>query len=148
MEGNFKAGVLRPRSAVVDNRDSRIDIDGRISLADETLDLRLVAKPKDFSLLTLRSPVRLQGTLADPRVALEGKALGGKAIAAIALGALAPPAALLAFIDPGEDLPPVSCDYPAPAPRADAAAKPAPAASAASYPAARQGPASHKRGSL
>lgn len=140
VDGNFKAGVLRPRSAVVDNRDSRIDIDGRVSLADETLDLRLVARPKDFSLLTLRSPVRVQGTLGDPRVALEGKALGGKAIAAIALGALAPPAALLAFIDPGEDLPPVSCDGPAPATRADAA-RPAVTASAPSYPAARPGPA-------
>ena len=134
LEGRFKAGLLRPRTAVVDNRDSRIDIDGRVNLADETLDLRLVARPKDFSLLTLRSPVRVQGTLADPRVALEGKALGGKAMAAIALGALAPPAALLAFVDPGVDLPDISCD---------AATAPAPgaaAASAPSYPAARQQP--------
>jgi uncharacterized protein involved in outer membrane biogenesis len=136
VEGRFRAGVLRPRTAVVDNRDSRIDIDGRVNLADETLDLRLVAKPKDFSLLTLRSPLRVQGTLADPRVALEGKALGGKAIAAIALGALAPPAALLAFVDPGEDVPPVRCDGPS---------APAAAASAASYPAARQKPASRGR---
>jgi len=136
VDGSFKAGVLRPRSAVVDNRDSRIDIDGRVSLADEALDLRVVAHPKDFSLLTLRSPVRVQGTLGDPRVALEGKAIGGKAIAAIALGALTPPAALLAFVDPGENLPPVSCD----SPRADAA-KPAVTASAPSYPAARRGPA-------
>lgn len=140
LEGSFKSGVLRPRSAVVDNRDSRIDIDGRISLADETLDLRVVARPKDFSLLTLRSPVRVQGTLAEPRVALEGRALGGKAVAAIALGALAPPAALLAFIDPGEKLPPVSCDSPAAQPGE------APASSAASYPAARQKPASRPRG--
>ncbi|MDR7269418.1 uncharacterized protein involved in outer membrane biogenesis [Pelomonas saccharophila] len=145
VDGSFKAGTLRPRSAVIDNRDSRIDIDGRISLGDETLDLRVVAKPKDFSLLTLRSPVRVQGTLADPRIALEGKALGGKAIAAIALGALAPPAALLAFVDPGEDLPPVSCDGPAPAPRADAA-RPAVTASAPSYPAARRGPAPRRQG--
>lgn len=138
LDGNFKAGVLRPRSAVVDNRDSRLDIDGRVSLADETLDLRVVARPKDFSLLTLRSPVRVQGTLSDPRIALEGKALGGKAIAAIALGALTPPAALLAFIDPGEDLPPVSCDGDDPAPAAKPQAR---ASSAPSYPDARQGPA-------
>lgn len=109
LDGRFQAGVLRPRTALMDNRDSRIDLDGRVNLADETLDLRLVARPKDFSPLTLRAPVRLQGTLADPRIALEGKRLGGRAIAALALGALAPPAALLAFIDPGEDLPPVDC---------------------------------------
>lgn len=142
LDGSFKAGVLRPRSAVVDNRDSRIDIDGRVNLADETLDLRLVTKPKDFSLLTLRSPVRVQGTLADPHLALEGRALGGKAIAAVALGALAPPAALLAFVDFGENLPPVSCDGTDTAPRAEQPSKPA---SAASYPAARPGPASRTR---
>lgn len=137
LEGSFKAGVLRPRSAVVDNRDSRIDIDGRVNLADETLDLRVVARPKDFSPLTLRSPVRVQGRLGEPRVALEGRALGGKAIAAIALGALTPPAALLAFVDPGESLPPVRCDGADAAPAAVAASAPA---SAASYPAARHKP--------
>lgn len=109
VDGRFAGGVLRPRTALMDNKDSRIDLDGRISLKDESLDLRLVASPKDFSPLTLRAPVRVQGTLADPRVALEGKRLGGRALAALALGSLSPPAALLAFIDPGEDLPPVDC---------------------------------------
>ena len=109
LDGRFTQGVLRPRIALLDNRDSRIDLDGRVNLADESLDLRLVAKPKDFSPLTLRAPVRLQGTLADPRFALEGKRLAGRGIAALALGALTPPAALLAFVDPGEDLPAVDC---------------------------------------
>lgn len=109
LDGRFAAGVLRPRTAIVDNRDSRLDVDGRLSLKDETLDLRVVARPKDFSPLTLRAPVRVQGTLADPRIALEGRQLGGRAVAALALGALAPPAALLAFVDPGEKLPPVDC---------------------------------------
>jgi hypothetical protein len=77
-------------------------------------------------------------------VALEGKALGGKAIAAIALGALTPPAALLAFVDPGENLPPVSCDT-NPAPRAEAA-RPSVTASAPSYPAARLKPAPRPQG--
>ncbi|MCE4556487.1 AsmA family protein [Roseateles cellulosilyticus] len=119
VDGRFQDGVLRPRTALIDNRDSRIDLDGRVSLKDERLDLRLVAKPKDFSPLTLRAPVRLQGTLADPRVALEGRKLGGRALAAVALGALATPAALLAFVDPGEDLPPVDCSL---SPRAAAPA--------------------------
>jgi hypothetical protein len=109
LDGRFAGGLLRPRTALIDNHDSRIDLDGRISLKDETLDLRLVAHPKDFSPLTLRAPVRLQGSLAEPRVALEGKRLGGRAVAALALGSLSPPAALLAFVDPGEDLPPVDC---------------------------------------
>jgi uncharacterized protein involved in outer membrane biogenesis len=120
VDGRFQAGVLRPRTAIVDNKDSRIDLDGRVSLATESLDLRIVAQPKDFSPLTLRAPVRVQGTLADPRVALEGKKLAGRGIAAIALGTLATPAAaLLAFVDPGEDVPPVDCSLaPRPEPRA------------------------------
>jgi len=109
MDGNFKAGVLRPRTAVMDNSDSRMEMDGRVNLSDETLDLRVVTHPKDFSPLTLRAPVRLQGTLGDPHVALEGKRLAGRGFAALALGALSPPAALLAFLDPGEDLPPLDC---------------------------------------
>lgn len=112
LDGRFDAGVLRPRTAIVDNRDSRLDLDGRVNLATETLDLRVVARPKDFSPLTLRAPVRVQGSLADPRVALEGRRLAGRAVAALALGSLAPPAALLAFVDPGEDLPPVDCSLP------------------------------------
>jgi uncharacterized protein involved in outer membrane biogenesis len=113
LDGRFKAGVLRPRSALVDSSDSRMELDGRISLADETLDLRVVAKPKNFSPLTLRAPLHVQGTLAAPHVGVESKALGGRAVAAAALGVIAPPAALLAFVDPGEkQLPPLSCGPP------------------------------------
>lgn len=132
LDGRFQAGVLRPRTAVVDNRDSRLDLDGRVSLATESLDLRVVAQPKDFSPLSLRAPVRVQGTLADPRVALEGKKLAGRGVAAVALGALATPAAaLLAFVDPGEDVPPVDCTL---SPR-----KPAPPARAQALPQASKG---------
>lgn len=112
LDGRFRAGVLRPRSAVLDNSDSRIELDGRISLADETLDLRVISKPKDFSPMTLRAPLRVQGTLAAPHVGVESKALGGRAVAAATLGVVAPPAALLAFVDPGEKLPPLSCGPP------------------------------------
>lgn len=110
LDGRFRAGVLRPRSAVLDSSDSRIELAGSISLANETLDLRVVARPKDFSPMALRAPLRVQGTLAAPRLAVEGKALRGRAAAAVALGVVAPPAALLAFVDPGEKaLPPLSC---------------------------------------
>jgi len=112
-EGRLRSGVLQPRFAVVDNRESRIEVSGHVSLASEELSLRAFARPKDFSPMTLRAPLRVQGTLADPLVALEGKALGGRALAAVALGMLAPPASLLAFVDPGESLPPLSCTRPA-----------------------------------
>lgn len=109
LEARARAGVLRPRVAVIDNRDSRIELTGQVDLGSERLALRAVAHPKDFSPLTLRAPLRVEGTLDAPRVALEGGALAGRALVAIALGSLAPPAALLAFVDPGEKLPPLVC---------------------------------------
>jgi uncharacterized protein involved in outer membrane biogenesis len=49
-------GVLQPRPAVVDNVDSTIWLTGRVSLRDETLDLRAITRPKDWSPLSLRPP--------------------------------------------------------------------------------------------
>jgi uncharacterized protein involved in outer membrane biogenesis len=115
LEGRFKSGVLRPRVAVIDNKDSRIELDGGVSLATEQLALRAVTEPKDFTPLSLRSPILVQGTLGDPHVKLEAKKIGGRAAAAVALGLITPPAALLAFIDPGEKLPPIACDLNKPA---------------------------------
>lgn len=110
LEGRFRAGVLRPRLAVLDSSDSRIGLAGSVSLADETLDLRVVTQAKDFSPMALRAPLHVHGRLAAPLVAVEGKALRGRAAAAVALGVVAPPAALLAFVDPGEkSLPPLDC---------------------------------------
>ena len=109
LQGSLRAGVLRPRLAVIDSRDSRIELSGQLSLASEQINLRAVATPKDFSPLTLRAPLRVVGMLGAPQVALEGRALGTKIIAAMALGALAPPAMLLPFIDPGETLAPINC---------------------------------------
>ena len=96
-------GLLRPRALVLDTRDSTLWIDGSLSLATERMDLRLVATPKDFSPLTLRSPLRVSGTFADPNIALDNKGqLGAKLGAAALLGLVNPLAALIPFVDPGE----------------------------------------------
>lgn len=95
-------GIVRPRVAIVENRDSRIRIEGQVNLATEVLDLRATVKPKDVSPLSLRSPIRVTGTLADPTVGVDGGRLAGRALGALALGAaVAPLAALLPLIDIG-----------------------------------------------
>ena len=94
-------GVARPKVFVVNTRDSTIWIDGTVSLRDESLDLRFVVSPKDFSPLTLRTPVRVRGTLGKPAVSLELGKLVGKAGAAGLLSLLNPLAAIIPFIDPG-----------------------------------------------
>ncbi|MEO5844303.1 MAG: AsmA family protein, partial [Caldimonas sp.] len=94
-------GIARPKVFVVNTSDSTIWIDGTVSLRDEGLDLRLVVSPKDFSPLTLRTPVRVKGTLGKPAISLELGKLAGKAGAAALLALLNPLAAIIPFIDPG-----------------------------------------------
>ncbi len=97
-------GVAALRRAVLDNRDSTLRVDGRIDLRTEQLALRARARPKDFSPLALRAPVLVTGTLAQPHVGLDGRALGARALAAAALAVIAAPvAALLPFVDPAKD---------------------------------------------
>jgi AsmA family protein len=98
----LRDGVVRPQLAVIDNDDTEVRIGGQVNLRDEKLALRLVARPKDISPFTLRSPVTLRGTLAAPAVGVESERLAGKALGAVVLGAaINPLAALLPFIDLG-----------------------------------------------
>lgn len=96
-------GVARPKAMVIDARDSVIWVDGSVSLADETLNLRAVVAPRDFSPLALRTPVKVQGTLSKPQVSLEAGPLVGKIAAAALLAALNPLAAILPLMDFGSD---------------------------------------------
>ncbi len=95
-------GIFRPRVMVLDTTDSSVWIDGSLSLASETLDLRAVVMPKDFSPLTLRTPLRVQGSFANPEVSIEKGPLGLKLASAFLLGLINPLAALIPLIDPGD----------------------------------------------
>ena len=95
-------GVFRPRVMVLDTLDSAIWIDGSLSLATEALDLRAVVTPKDFSPLTLRTPLLVRGTFASPVVSIEKGPLGRKLGAAFLLALANPLAALIPLIDRGE----------------------------------------------
>jgi len=97
-----RAGVVTPTLAVIDNRDSTIRITGEVSLRDESLALRVVTQPKDWSPLSLRTPVTVTGRLGQPQVGIEATGLVGRVLGAVALGAVAGPvAALLPLIEQG-----------------------------------------------
>jgi AsmA family protein len=100
---DIENGVARPKVFIVNTGDSTVWIDGTLSFRDESLDLRAVVAPKDFSPLTLRTPVLVQGTLGDPKVSVEMGRLAGKAGAAALLALLHPLAAIIPFIDPGSN---------------------------------------------
>ena len=95
-------GVFRPRVMVIDTTDSAIWIDGSLSLAKEALDLKVVVTPKDFSPLTLRTPLLVRGTFADPVVSIEKGPLGRKLATSFLLALVNPLAALLPLIDRGD----------------------------------------------
>lgn len=94
-------GVMTPRMLVVDSQDSGVWLSGQISLADETLQLKAVVAPRDFSPLTIRSPIHVTGTFADAKVSLDKQAILPRVIAAALLAAANPLAALIPLVDPG-----------------------------------------------
>ncbi|MDG2525447.1 AsmA family protein [Stenotrophomonas sp. HITSZ_GD] len=98
-------GLMTSRALAVDTTDTIIIGEGTVNLKDEKLDLLLKPRPKDRSILTFRSPLRIGGTFADPSFFPDLKALGVRGAIAVALGSIAPPAALLATIEtgPGKD---------------------------------------------
>lgn len=104
-----KDGVAQANEFIVDTSDTHIKVKGGISLRDEALDLETKPYPKDMSPVALRTPLFIKGPLRDPKVRPKPGPLVARAAAAAALGAVAPPAAVLALVEtgPGKD---ADCD--------------------------------------
>ena len=102
---DVKQGVMTSRAIVLDTSDTVINGRGQISFANETLDLVLDPAPKDFSILSFRSPLKIGGTFAAPTAFPDKTALAGRAGIALALAAINPLLALAATVEtgPGED---------------------------------------------
>lgn len=92
-------GKVTPEVGVIDTYDTTVLVSGNLSLANESLALKMTAHPHDFSPLALRSPIEVVGTFSDPHVRLQAKPLMVRAGAAAALSLASPLAALLALVD-------------------------------------------------
>jgi uncharacterized protein involved in outer membrane biogenesis len=92
-------GKVMPEVFVIDTKDTTMLIDGDLSLATESLDLRMTAHPHDFSPLALRTPLKVTGTFDDPHIRPEAKPLIKRAGIAAVLSLANPLAALLALVD-------------------------------------------------
>lgn len=101
--GDFgvKNGQMQTRSLAFDTTDTIILGEGSINLRDETLNLKLRPRPKDRTIFSLRSPLLVGGTFKDPSFRPDLARVGLRGAIALALGSIAPPAALLATIDLG-----------------------------------------------
>ncbi|MCS7268290.1 MAG: AsmA-like C-terminal region-containing protein [Geminicoccaceae bacterium] len=95
-----RAGVVETRLALLETEAARLVVEGRVDLARERLDLLLVPRARAAT-LGLAVPVRVRGTLVEPRFALDEREAARRAALGV-LGALVfPPAALAAFADLG-----------------------------------------------
>ena len=96
---NFKAvdGTFTVQDLVLDTTKVNIAGDGTVNFADESLHLRLVSQSKGFSLVSLRGPILVTGTLMKPKVkpdtakvATRGGAAIGLAVVTVGVAGLIP----------------------------------------------------------
>ncbi len=102
VQGPVKKGVLGPVQGLVENSDSVLTVDGSIDLRSEKMDLRLVTRPKDFSPLSLRSPVHVRGSLSQASLSVEPGPIAARVLGALAMGAVAPLLAWLPLFETGD----------------------------------------------
>jgi uncharacterized protein involved in outer membrane biogenesis len=102
-EFTIAKGVMQTESVVVDTAQSTLNIEGRVDLAHELLNLKLIPESKSLRLVSFTGPLYVTGTFADPKVNIDRGVLALKAAAAVALAVVAPVAALIPLTSLGND---------------------------------------------
>jgi uncharacterized protein involved in outer membrane biogenesis len=94
-------GVLQAQKITVDTDEVAIEGSGSVDLGSETLNMSVSGKPKEFRIGRIRAPLLVTGSLSHPDVHVKASAVLLQGGVAVLLGLIAPPAAILAFVDPG-----------------------------------------------
>ncbi|HSB32411.1 MAG TPA: AsmA family protein, partial [Candidatus Sulfobium mesophilum] len=105
MVANFKAveGDFKVQDLVLDTPKVNITGDGDVNFADESLHLRLVSQSKGFSLVSLRGPILVTGTLLKPKYKADTKKVATRGAVAVGLAAVTVPVAgLIPLLDFGD----------------------------------------------
>ena len=105
---DVKSGVMQTKYFVMDTADAVVTITGTINFSTEAMDLDVRPQTKGVRIISLRTPLYVKGTFKNPDVGLHKGALVAKAGGALALGAVAPLAAVIPLINPG-NTPSVDC---------------------------------------
>lgn len=99
---NANSGTVDVHPLTVATADSNISGKGQVNLEDESYELVIEAHPKDFSIGSAGSPIRIHGTFEDVQIdAVSDELIARGALAAIG-AAVFPPAALLPLMTPGD----------------------------------------------
>ena len=99
---DFEHGVGHSRTILFDTDQTRTDGTGTIDLGQETLDLVLTPRPKKPTILSARSPIRVQGSFGRVDVSIDKGAVLARAGAAAALAALNPLALFIPLVEPAQ----------------------------------------------
>ncbi|WP_178114799.1 AsmA family protein [Pseudomonas saliphila] len=94
-------GVAEIEQFFVSTADSNFTGAGTINLSAEQLDLVLEAHAKDFSLLSLDSPVQVQGPFSNLQVSVVSTGLLARGVATVLGAVVAPPLAILPWVELG-----------------------------------------------
>ncbi len=105
MVANFKAveGDFKVQDLVLDTPKVNITGDGNVNFADETLHLKLISQSKTFSLVSLRGPILVTGTIIKPKFTPDTKKVATRGAVAVGLAAVTVPVAgLIPLLDFGD----------------------------------------------
>lgn len=69
---DVQEGTVKIKEAVVDTTDSLLVAQGSVRPAQQTFDMQIEARAKDFSLIDMAAPVRISGSFSNPSVAIGG----------------------------------------------------------------------------
>lgn len=94
-------GLMNGRTLVLDTSNAVFNAEGLINLASEQLNLVIRPEPKSPSILSVRTPLTVKGTLGSPRPGVEAAPLIARAAAVVAGAAINPLLGLAATLEPG-----------------------------------------------
>ena len=100
----LQRGVMTAQTLLLDTEVSTLVGSGNINLAQETLDLTLVPHTRNTSIVALRGPIHLRGSLAAPVATLDKPAIVARSAGALVLGLLNPLLALIPLVEAGPGL--------------------------------------------
>jgi AsmA family protein len=98
---DVRNGVATTKALVLDTADTLVVGAGVVDLRQELLDLTVYPRPKDASLFSARSPLRVDGRWRDPVVRPDPGSLAVRGVGAVLLGMVNPLLALLPLIETG-----------------------------------------------
>jgi len=96
-----KNGVLQAQNVIFDTSVVKVTGAGNVDLGPESIDLTLKGDTKRFRITHVFLPIVIGGHLRDPKLGVKATPAILQGGAALALGAVFPPALILPFVDPG-----------------------------------------------